>query len=142
MCDLNENSNFNQINHKNKSFNSFIIKNISNLTWTPKKSLNWNTSFLEIIGHLETPEGKDLGELVVINKARGRGRPKYKKKKTRYYCDICGRGFLHKGRFLMHKWVFSPKILLFQLLFHRIFSLIIFCFYLTKSYITNINMYI
>ena len=23
MCDLNKNSNFNQINHKNKSFNSF-----------------------------------------------------------------------------------------------------------------------
>ena len=26
MCDLNKNSNFNQINHKNKSFNIFIIK--------------------------------------------------------------------------------------------------------------------
>ena len=24
MCDLNKNSNFNQINHKNKSFNNFI----------------------------------------------------------------------------------------------------------------------
>ena len=27
MCDLNKNSNFNQINHKSKSFNSFIINN-------------------------------------------------------------------------------------------------------------------
>ena len=25
MCDFTKNSNFNQINHKNKSFNSFII---------------------------------------------------------------------------------------------------------------------
>ena len=27
MCDLNKNSNFNQINHKNKSFNSFFTNN-------------------------------------------------------------------------------------------------------------------
>uniref|UniRef100_A0A6V7I3C8 C2H2-type domain-containing protein n=1 Tax=Bracon brevicornis TaxID=1563983 RepID=A0A6V7I3C8_9HYME len=57
----------------------------------------------EIIGHLETEEGKDLGELVVINRARGRGRPKFKRKKSKFTCHICGRGFAQRSRFVMHK---------------------------------------
>ncbi|XP_043467262.1 uncharacterized protein DDB_G0283697-like isoform X2 [Leptopilina heterotoma] len=55
----------------------------------------------EIIGHLETEEGKDLGELVVINRNRGRGRPK--RKKNKYYCNICGKGFHQISKYATHK---------------------------------------
>ncbi|XP_051160691.1 zinc finger protein 271-like [Leptopilina boulardi] len=55
----------------------------------------------EIIGHLETEEGKDLGELVVINRNRGRGRPK--RKKNKYYCNICGKGFQNINKYATHK---------------------------------------
>ncbi|KAJ9590984.1 hypothetical protein L9F63_015990, partial [Diploptera punctata] len=37
----------------------------------------------EIIGHLETQEGK--------------------RRKIRFQCEICGRGFQHKGRYIVHK---------------------------------------
>lgn len=57
----------------------------------------------EIIGHLETEEGKDLGELVIVNRGRGRGRPKLRRKKTRFTCNLCGRGFLQRSRYIMHK---------------------------------------
>lgn len=59
----------------------------------------------EIIGHLETQEGQDLGELVIVNRGRGRGRPRGKRRKIRFQCDICGRGFQHRGRFVIHKYV-------------------------------------
>ena len=55
----------------------------------------------EIIGHLETEEGKDLGELVVINRNRGRGRPK--RKKNRYFCNVCGKGFHQLSKYTTHK---------------------------------------
>ncbi|XP_033216536.1 zinc finger protein 271-like [Belonocnema kinseyi] len=55
----------------------------------------------EIIGHLETEEGKDLGELVVINRNRGRGRPR--RKKNKYFCNVCGKGFNQLSRYTAHK---------------------------------------
>ncbi|PNF36325.1 hypothetical protein B7P43_G00537 [Cryptotermes secundus] len=57
----------------------------------------------EIIGHLETQEGQDLGELVIVNRGRGRGRPRGKRRRIRFQCEICGRGFQHKGRYIVHK---------------------------------------
>ncbi|XP_066593570.1 uncharacterized protein [Prorops nasuta] len=57
----------------------------------------------EVIGHLETEEGKDLGELVIVNKGRGRGRPKLRRRKTKFTCQLCGRGFLQRNRYIIHK---------------------------------------
>lgn len=59
----------------------------------------------EIIGHLETQEGKDLGELVIVNRGRGRGRPRLRRRKTKFTCNLCGRGFLQRSRYIMHKYV-------------------------------------
>lgn len=57
----------------------------------------------EIIGHLETQEGKDLGELVIVNRGRGRGRPRLRRRKNKFTCNLCGRGFLQRSRYIMHK---------------------------------------
>ncbi|XP_076545050.1 uncharacterized protein LOC117604279 isoform X1 [Osmia lignaria lignaria] len=57
----------------------------------------------EIIGHLESEEGKDLGELVVVNRGRGRGRPKLRRRKNKFTCQLCGRGFLQRSRYIVHK---------------------------------------
>ncbi|KAK3908891.1 Zinc finger protein 287 [Frankliniella fusca] len=58
----------------------------------------------EVIGHLETPDGENLGELVIVNRGRGRGRPRNsKKRKINFECEICGRGFQHRSRYLLHK---------------------------------------
>ena len=57
----------------------------------------------EIIGHLESEEGKDLGELVIVNRGRGRGRPKLRRRKNKFTCQLCGRGFLQRSRYIIHK---------------------------------------
>lgn len=57
----------------------------------------------EIIGHLESEEGKDLGELVIVNRGRGRGRPKLRRRKNKFTCQLCGRGFLQRSRYIVHK---------------------------------------
>ncbi|XP_033337683.2 uncharacterized protein LOC117226972 isoform X1 [Megalopta genalis] len=57
----------------------------------------------EIIGHLESKEGKDLGELIIVNRGRGRGRPKVRRRKNKFTCQLCGRGFLQRSRYIIHK---------------------------------------
>ncbi|XP_068986699.1 zinc finger protein 568-like isoform X1 [Bombus flavifrons] len=57
----------------------------------------------EIIGHLESEEGKDLGELVIVNRGRGRGRPKLRRRRNKFTCQLCGRGFLQRSRYIVHK---------------------------------------
>lgn len=56
----------------------------------------------EVIGHLETQEGQDLGEVVIANKSKPRR--KYPiRKKGRFQCEICLKRFLHHGRYIIHK---------------------------------------
>lgn len=55
----------------------------------------------EVIGHLETVEGQDLGELVVSSRALGPRRPKVKKRK-RYECKLCRRGFVNRSTYVLH----------------------------------------
>lgn len=58
----------------------------------------------EVIGHLETPDGENLGELVIVNRGRGRGRPRNsKKRKINFECEVCGKGFQHRSRYILHK---------------------------------------
>ncbi|CAH0726202.1 unnamed protein product, partial [Brenthis ino] len=51
----------------------------------------------EVIGHLE-----DSGELVVVVKGIGRGRPKGRMRQTREQCAICGMEFSSVGRYMSH----------------------------------------
>ncbi|XP_008553477.1 zinc finger protein 271 isoform X1 [Microplitis demolitor] len=57
----------------------------------------------EVIGHLESQDGEDLGELIIMNRGRGRGRPKSRHKKAKYVCNTCGRGFQQRHRYIIHK---------------------------------------
>lgn len=82
----------------------------------------------EVIGHMQSKDGEDLGELVVINKNTTKIKVKPKpgicmklfikllmhfhifmiiiastKKKRKFECEICGRAFLHAGRLELHK---------------------------------------
>lgn len=83
-------------------------------------------SFDEVIGHMQSRDGENLGELVVINKTLNKPKMKGKlvpckfklqtsnvcfikniaapvKKRRKYECEICGRMFLHHGRYEVHK---------------------------------------
>ncbi|XP_050362019.1 zinc finger protein 184-like isoform X2 [Nymphalis io] len=51
----------------------------------------------EVIGHLE-----DSGELVVVVKGKGRGRPKGRTRQTREQCAVCGAQFSSRGRYMSH----------------------------------------
>ncbi|CAH1369186.1 zinc finger protein 271-like [Tenebrio molitor] len=64
----------------------------------------------EVIGRLETENGEDLGQPIIINKTLHRSRQKNKsgaggqsKRRRKYQCEICGREFLHHGRYELHK---------------------------------------
>ncbi|KAF7990018.1 hypothetical protein HCN44_008692 [Aphidius gifuensis] len=57
----------------------------------------------EIIGHLETQDGKDLGKFVTFNRNRGRGRPKLHRRKAKYTCSICQKRFAQRSRYITHK---------------------------------------
>lgn len=58
----------------------------------------------EVIGHLETPDGENLGQLVMVNRGRGRGRPRNsKRQKINFECEVCGRGFQYRSRYFQHK---------------------------------------
>jgi hypothetical protein len=93
----------------------------------------------EIIGHLETQEGQDLGELVIVNRGRGRGRPRGKRRRIRFQCDICGRGFQHKGRYIVHKYVTNLLIIIpvLEMLYLEIFYYYFFSGVITKG--LNLN---
>jgi hypothetical protein len=99
-------------------------------------AINENSSIAaEIIGHLETQEGQDLGELVIVNRGRGRGRPRGKRRRIRFQCEICGRGFQHKGRYIVHKYVISlcslplSGYILLSFIFETVFK-----FFSSRSY--------
>ncbi|XP_061381685.1 zinc finger protein 37-like isoform X1 [Danaus plexippus] len=51
----------------------------------------------QVIGHLEAS-----GELVVVVKGKGRGRPKGRTRQTREECAICGLEFAATGRYMSH----------------------------------------
>ncbi|KAF5295437.1 hypothetical protein FQA39_LY13098 [Lamprigera yunnana] len=62
----------------------------------------------EVIGHLQSKEGEDLGELVIVNKNTNKIRIQNKDepgitKRKKYTCEICRREFLHNGRYEAHK---------------------------------------
>ncbi|XP_053603404.1 zinc finger and SCAN domain-containing protein 2-like isoform X2 [Plodia interpunctella] len=59
----------------------------------------------EVIGHLE-----DSGELVVVVKGKGRGRPKGRMKQTREECAICGMQFSCVGRYMSHVAQHGPVV--------------------------------
>lgn len=46
------------------------------------------------------PPKTSFSEPTLFRKKRGA------KKKAKWMCDLCGKGFLHKGRYLLHKWAF------------------------------------
>lgn len=56
----------------------------------------------EIIGHLENQDGQDLGEVIVANKGKPRLKQKNRRRK-KFTCEICDKGFMHYGRFMVHK---------------------------------------
>ncbi|KAG8042552.1 hypothetical protein G9C98_005186, partial [Cotesia typhae] len=58
---------------------------------------------VEVIGHTESHDGEDLGELIIMNRGRGRGRPKTRHKKAKHICNTCGRAFQQRHRYIMHK---------------------------------------
>ncbi|KAI8428306.1 hypothetical protein MSG28_002508, partial [Choristoneura fumiferana] len=57
----------------------------------------------EVIGHLEAS-----GELVVVVKGKGRGRPKGRMRPTREECAICGMEFSCVGRYMSHVAAHGP----------------------------------
>lgn len=59
--------------------------------------------FSEVIGHLETEEGTDLGEVVIMNRGRIRSKSKLRRRKNKFTCQLCGRGFLQRSRYIVHK---------------------------------------
>lgn len=79
-----------------------------------------NPSKAEVIGRLETENGEDLGQPVVIKKSLRKTRTKNKnnksvgiggqtKRRRKYQCEICGREFLHHGRYEVHKKMHEVK---------------------------------
>ncbi|XP_011506078.1 PREDICTED: zinc finger protein 761-like isoform X1 [Ceratosolen solmsi marchali] len=70
-------------------------------------SIDSSNSDTEIIGHLETIEGKNLGELVVVNRNKVRTKSKLQKSKVKrkhkFTCSYCGKGFLQRSKYIIHK---------------------------------------
>ncbi|KAL6258746.1 hypothetical protein P5V15_010696 [Pogonomyrmex californicus] len=57
----------------------------------------------EVIGHLETEEGTNLGEVVTVNRGRLRSKSKLRRRRSRFTCPYCGRRFLQRSRYIIHK---------------------------------------
>ncbi|OXU19960.1 hypothetical protein TSAR_013867 [Trichomalopsis sarcophagae] len=75
-----------------------------NLNTSTADSSNSDT---EIIGHLETIEGENLGEFVVVNRNKVRSKSKSQrskfKKKQKFTCSYCGKGFLQRSKYIIHE---------------------------------------
>ncbi|XP_029164724.1 zinc finger protein 567-like isoform X2 [Nylanderia fulva] len=56
----------------------------------------------EVIGRYETQEGKNLGE-VTANRGRARSKSKLRRRKNKFTCQLCGRNFLQRSKYLIHK---------------------------------------
>lgn len=56
---------------------------------------------------METFEGKNLGELVVVNKNKVRTKSKFQKskikRKNKFTCLYCGKGFIQRSKYIVHK---------------------------------------
>ncbi|CAH2239037.1 jg23589 [Pararge aegeria aegeria] len=59
----------------------------------------------EVIGHIEKS-----GELVLVVKNKGRGRPKGRSNQTREECAICGLEFMSRGRYMSHVASHGPVL--------------------------------
>lgn len=59
--------------------------------------------FAEVIGRLETQEGKNLGEVVIMNRGKARSKSKLRRRKNKFTCQLCGRNFLQRSRYIVHK---------------------------------------
>ncbi|XP_025268545.1 zinc finger protein 271-like isoform X2 [Camponotus floridanus] len=57
----------------------------------------------EVIGRLETQEGKNLGEVVIMNRGRARSKPKLRRRKNKFTCKLCSRNFLQRSKYIIHK---------------------------------------
>lgn len=63
----------------------------------------------KVIGHMQSKDGENLGKLISVNKGVSKTKSKSKtcsiltKKRKKYDCEICGREFLHYGRYEVHK---------------------------------------
>jgi uncharacterized Zn-finger protein len=82
----------------------FILQNLNGIKYITSFAIQY---FLEIIGHLETIEGKNLGELVVVNRNKVRTKSKTQKskikRKHKFTCSYCGKGFLQRSKYIIHK---------------------------------------
>lgn len=68
-----------------------------------KKEYSLDVYFAEVIGRLETQEGKNLGEVVITNRGRARSKSKLRRRKNKFTCQLCGRNFLQRSRYIVHK---------------------------------------
>lgn len=60
-----------------------------------------NNEFLEVIGHIETPDG-NIAEQII---APAVGRGQYRRKKiTKFICDFCGQSFKDRTRWIRHRY--------------------------------------
>ncbi|XP_037297741.1 zinc finger protein 252 isoform X1 [Manduca sexta] len=59
----------------------------------------------EVIGHLE-----ESGELIVVGRGKGRGRPKGRMRPNREQCSICGMQFSCVGRYMSHVAAHGPVV--------------------------------
>lgn len=59
--------------------------------------------FTEVIGRLETQEGKNLGEVVIMNRGRARAKSKLRRRRNKFTCQLCGRNFLQRSKYIIHK---------------------------------------
>ncbi|XP_018321929.1 zinc finger protein 391 [Agrilus planipennis] len=61
----------------------------------------------EIIGRLQSKDGDNLGELIIVNRVSSKMRNTFKnevsRRRKKHECEICGKEFLYYGRYENHK---------------------------------------